>query len=63
MERYSGLLFLSLINNSLNLLNVDPYWETMVIGAIILVAVTINTLGGKRRKKVLKPKGNYKKNA
>ncbi|WP_180230198.1 ABC transporter permease [Bacillus sp. AFS073361] len=45
-----GAIILSLINNSLNLLNVDPYWETMVIGAIILVAVTINTLGGKGEK-------------
>jgi ribose transport system permease protein len=43
-----GAIILSLINNSLNLLNVDPYWETMVIGAIILVAVTVNTLGGKK---------------
>lgn len=41
-----GAIILSLINNSLNLLNVDPYWETMVVGAIILIAVTVNTWSG-----------------
>lgn len=46
-----GAIILSLINNSLNLLNVDPYWETMVVGAIILIAVTVNTWSGNIKQK------------
>jgi ribose transport system permease protein len=37
-----GVIILFLIENILNLLNVDPSWETLVIGVIILVAVSVN---------------------
>ncbi|PLR75535.1 ribose ABC transporter permease [Bacillus sp. V3-13] len=43
-----GAFILALIKNALNLLNVPPYWETIVVGAIILIAVTVNALGGSK---------------
>ena len=45
-----GTIILFTIKNALNLLNVHPYWETIVIGAIILLAVTINMWGGAFRR-------------
>ena len=39
-----GTIILFVIKNALNLLNVNPYWETIVIGAIVLVAATVNIL-------------------
>ncbi|MED4603127.1 ABC transporter permease [Paenibacillus validus] len=49
-----GTLILFLIKNSLNLLNVDPFWETIVIGVIILVAVSVNFWGELFRSKHVK---------
>jgi ribose transport system permease protein len=43
-----GAFILALIKNGLNLLNVPPYWETIVVGAIILIAVTVNALAGSK---------------
>jgi ribose transport system permease protein len=45
-----GTLILFLIKNCLNLLNVNPFWETIVTGFIILVAVSVNFWGGLFRK-------------
>lgn len=44
-----GAIILFLIKNAMNLLNVHPYWETIVVGVIILVAVTVNMWGGDRK--------------
>ncbi|MCY9670845.1 ABC transporter permease [Paenibacillus alginolyticus] len=41
-----GAIILFTIKNAMNLLNVHPYWETIVVGIIILVAVSINIWGG-----------------
>ncbi len=41
-----GVMILFLIKNSLNLLNVNPYWETIVTGLIILIAVSVHFWGG-----------------
>ncbi|MDF9841742.1 MULTISPECIES: ABC transporter permease [unclassified Paenibacillus] len=41
-----GAIILFMIKNAMNLLNVHPYWETIVVGVIILVAVSINNWGG-----------------
>ena len=42
-----GVLILGVLNNGLNLLNVDPFYSGVVRGAVILIAVLIDTL--KRR--------------
>jgi ribose transport system permease protein len=40
-----GAIILYTIKNAMNLLNINPYWETIVIGLIILVAVSVEVLG------------------
>ncbi|KND83408.1 sugar-transporting ATPase [Aggregatibacter actinomycetemcomitans serotype b str. SCC4092] len=44
-----GALIIGTTNKGLNMLGVDPYWQQIVKGAIIVVAVLLDTL--KRRKK------------
>ena len=46
---FLGSLLMAIIVNSLSLLGVDIYWNTLVIGATLLLAVTIDTVGKKRR--------------
>lgn len=41
-----GAIILFMIKNAMNLLNVHPYWETIIVGVIILVAVSVNMWGG-----------------
>ncbi len=43
-----GALIIGTVNKGLNLLGVDPYWQQIVKGAIIIFAVLLDTL--KRRK-------------
>lgn len=40
-----GAVTLAVIQNALNILNIDPYWETIITGAVILAAVTVARLG------------------
>lgn len=40
-----GALALTVINNVINILNVEPYWETIVLGVIILLAVAAERIG------------------
>jgi ribose transport system permease protein len=39
-----GLLILGVINNGLVLLNVQPYWQSVVRGALLIVAVALDQL-------------------
>lgn len=39
-----GALVLAVIRNGLNLLNVNPFWQTVAIGVVIALAVVIDTL-------------------
>ena len=39
-----GVLLLALLQNALNLLDVAPYWQQILSGVIILIAIVINTL-------------------
>lgn len=43
-----GVLLLGMIANALNLLNVSPYWQPAVTGLIILMAVSLDTMGKRR---------------
>jgi ribose/xylose/arabinose/galactoside ABC-type transport system permease subunit len=43
-----GVLLLGMIANALNLMNVSPYWQPAVTGLIILVAVSLDTMGKRR---------------
>lgn len=46
---FLGTLLMAIIVNALPLLDVDIYWNTLVIGATLLLAVMVDTIG-KRRK-------------
>jgi ribose transport system permease protein len=41
-----GALILGVIRNGLNLLDVDPFWQLVAIGAVILVSIEMDVLRG-----------------
>ena len=43
-----GSLILALIVNGMNLLGVQTFWQSGVMGAIILISVLVDQLGGTR---------------
>ncbi len=43
-----GVLIIGVLHNGLNLMGIGAFWQQVVIGAVIAVAVTIDTLGRKR---------------
>jgi ribose transport system permease protein len=49
-----GVILLNIINNGLILMNVSVYWQDLIGGAILLVAVTVDLLT--HRKKIRKAK-------
>ncbi len=46
---FVGILFLGVLVNGMTLLNVNEYWQFVVRGVLILVAVLINTVPGERK--------------
>lgn len=48
---YLGILFLTIVDNGVNLLNVSSYWVQSLQGVIILAAVMGDTLPRYRRRK------------
>ena len=47
-----GALLIAVIQNGLTILNVDPYWQGIIVGLIIVVAVMASNL--QRRRKLVK---------
>ena len=41
--RSSVRYWMAVISNGLTILNVDPYWQSIIIGTIIIVAVMISS--------------------
>jgi ribose/xylose/arabinose/galactoside ABC-type transport system permease subunit len=52
---FAGVLFLAMINNALNLINVNPYWVDAVRGLIILVALIIDAQKSRYKRRVTLP--------
>ncbi len=48
-----GALFLGIINNALPVINLSPFLQMFIQGAIVLIAMLINTLSEKRREQEL----------
>lgn len=46
---FLGALIMGVIRNALNLLNVDAYWQQVVIGAVIVIAVLMDRRSKKSR--------------
>lgn len=42
-----GALFINVIRNSLNLMGINPFWVQVVTGAILLVAILVNTVANR----------------
>ncbi|RIV18208.1 ABC transporter permease [Alicyclobacillaceae bacterium I2511] len=40
---FVGALIIGTLSDGMNIMNVDSYWQPLVIGAVILIAVTIDT--------------------
>ena len=43
-----GAIFIGILNNGLNLANVDPYLQKIVLGGVILAAVLLDRKLGKK---------------
>ena len=50
-----GSLFLAVINTALPILKVNPFWQSALTGAVILVAVLINGRGSKKTSRQILP--------
>jgi ribose transport system permease protein len=46
---FLGALFMAVLASSLNLLGVDVYWQNLITGLILIVAVVIDVLNEKRK--------------
>jgi rhamnose transport system permease protein len=50
-----GAFFLGIIGNALPLVNISPFWESAITGAVIVVAVVVNAREGRRAGKQILP--------
>jgi len=50
-----GALFLTVIGNALPVLQVSPFWQSALTGAVILVAVVLNARGKRNRSRQILP--------
>lgn len=50
---FFGLLLLNCFNNGMTVMNVDPYWQTVASGALLLIALMFDFIGMIRREKRL----------
>lgn len=46
---FFGVALMALINNGLNLLGINVYWQTIVIGAVLIIAVAADSLSRRNR--------------
>ncbi len=46
---FLGALFMTVLTNSMSLMRVSPYWQQLVIGAIIILAVALDQYKRKKR--------------
>jgi ribose transport system permease protein len=46
---FLGVLLMALIVNALNLFAISPNWQSLITGAVLLFAVTLDALGRRLR--------------
>ena len=51
---FFGLLLLNCFNNGMTVMGVDPYWQTVASGALLLIALMFDFVSIVRREKSLK---------
>lgn len=42
-----GLLLLTMLSNAATIIGLSPYWQNMIIGAVLLLALVVDSAGGK----------------
>jgi ribose/xylose/arabinose/galactoside ABC-type transport system permease subunit len=47
-----GILILGCFNNGMTVINVSPYWQTIASGVLLLVALTVDFVGARKRAKI-----------
>ena len=47
-----GLLIMQVVSTGLIIINVDPYWQTFAVGAIMILAVYVDLLRRKAKTSV-----------
>ncbi|MFV0364601.1 MAG: ABC transporter permease [Suipraeoptans sp.] len=47
-----GALLMAVVRNGMNLLHIDTYWHSVVMGIIIIIAVVVDQLGSRYAKKI-----------
>jgi ribose/xylose/arabinose/galactoside ABC-type transport system permease subunit len=50
---FFGLLLLNCFNNGMTVMNVDPYWQTVASGALLLIALMLDFVSLRRQEKKL----------
>jgi rhamnose transport system permease protein len=50
-----GALFLGIVNTALPVLQITPFWQLAISGAVILAAVVINARAERRPDKLIVP--------
>jgi rhamnose transport system permease protein len=55
-----GALFLGVIMNALPVMQISPFWQMAISGAVILAAVVINARAEKRPEKLILPEARRK---
>ena len=45
-----GIALLALIQTSLNLMDVGPYWQSLVTGLVLLIAVSLDFLSHRKKR-------------
>ncbi len=53
---FFGLLIMNGFNNGLTVLGVNPYWQSVASGVLLLVALTFDYISTRRKSKIRKPK-------
>lgn len=48
-----GALFLGVIKNALPVVNISPFWQMAISGAVILIAIAVNAQAARRRGRII----------
>ena len=52
---FFGVLLMGIISNSLNMLRVNPYFQTVTFGVLIIASLAVSVLSSYRKKEKIKP--------
>ena len=50
---YAGIMFLALVVSVFNILEISPYWQNIIVGAILIFIVSLDAYLVTQRKRAL----------